>query len=735
MARETRRLWIWPLLVVLLWLFVGGPLGSFAGRLAEVQENDNAAFLPQSAESTEVLDVLVGFQDEETIPVTVVFEREGGLTPEDQQAIAAYAEELAEVDKIAEGGVGQPIPSEDGEAAQVVVQVATTDGEELITAVEGVREVLADPPDGLTALVGGQGGVLGDFVDAFGAIDGVLLVVAISVVLLILVVVYRTPILPLVVVFSAVLALGVASAAIYGLAAGDVLTLNGQSQGILFILAVGAATDYSLLVVARFREELRDHESKYDAMRVAYKGAFEPIVASGATVILGLLCLLLSDLASLSGLGPVGAIGIAGAMLSSLTLLPAALVLLGRWAFWPFLPRYGSEHTDTKGLWGRLARLIRARARVVWLVTFLVLAGSAAFVTQLDEEQVPQTELFLTEVESVTAQEVIDRHFEADNASPVQIVTPEEHLQATLELVSTHPGIADSGSPGAPGQPSQPAVFPLPSPGDPTVPRIVDGEAIVLATLDDPADSQAASDTVRDLRTDLDEVSTDVLVGGSTAINLDTRDVTGSDRAKVIPAILIVIFVVLALLLRALVAPVLLIVANVLSFGATLGISALVFEHVFDFPASDPSTSLIGFVFLVALGIDYSIFLMTRVREESIRQGTHPGILKGLSATGGVITSAGIVLAATFAALGVVPILFLAQIGFIVAFGVLLDALVVRSLLVPALAYDVGPAIWWPSRLWRERDHADAETARMLDGEGGSTPPAGPGNRHTNSQA
>ena len=716
MGRNSRRLWVWPLLVVLLWLFVGGPLGSFAGRLAEVQENDNAAFLPQSAESTEVLDVLVGFQEEETLPVTVVFERSGGLTPEDQQTIADFSEELADVDNVATGGVGQPIPSEDGEAAQVVVQVATTDGEEIVTAVEDMRVVLDDPPDGLTALVGGQAGVLGDFVDAFGAIDGVLLVVAVSVVLLILLLVYRTPILPLVVVFSAVLALGVASAAIYGLAAADVLTVNGQSQGILFILAVGAATDYSLLVVSRFREELRDHESKYDAMRVAYKGAFEPIVASGLTVILGLLCLLLSDLASLSGLGPVGAMGIAGAMLSSLTLLPAALVLLGRWAFWPFRPMYGSEHTDTKGLWGRLARLVQARHRVVWVGTFLALAASAAFITQLDEDQVPQTELFLTEVESVTAQEVIDAHYEADNASPTQVVVPEEELDATLELLAGHPGIAQPAT-DAPGQPSQPAVFPLPSEDDPREPKVVDGQVIVFATLADPADSQAATDTVRDLRTDLDEVSGDVLVGGSTAINLDTRDVTGSDRAKVIPAILLVIFVVLALLLRALVAPVLLIIANVLSFGATLGISALVFEHVFDFPASDPSTSLIGFVFLVALGIDYSIFLMTRVREESIRQGTHPGILKGLSATGGVITSAGIVLAATFAALGVVPILFLAQIGFIVAFGVLLDALVVRSLLVPALAYDIGRAIWWPSKLSRETDHADAETAAMLHDE------------------
>ena len=205
-----------------------------------------------------------------------------------------------------------------------------------------------------------------------------------------------------------------------------------------------------------------------------------------------------------------------------------------------------------------------------------------------------------------------------------------------------------------------------------------------------------------------------MLVGGNTAIQLDARDTTDADRARVIPAILVVIFIVLALLLRSLAAPLLLVLANVLSFGATIGISAVMFNHVFDFPASDPSISLIGFVFLVALGIDYSIFLMTRVREESVRQGTHPGVLKGLSVTGGVITSAGVVLAATFAALGVVPILFLAQIAFIVAFGVLLDTLIVRSLLVPALAYDLGPRIWWPSKLWHTPDHADRATAEML---------------------
>ncbi|HSE10393.1 MAG TPA: MMPL family transporter [Nocardioidaceae bacterium] len=710
-VRRRSRRWILPAVAVLLWIFVGGPLGSFAGQLASVQENDNAAFLPETAESTLAAEEYNKFVGNESVPAIVVFERDSGLTDADQAAIAGLLEEIRTVENVDGEAVVGPIPSEDGTAAQAIVPLATSDGDELEQAVVEIRTVLdAGAPDGLTALVGGPGGILGDFIEAFGEIDGILLVVALSVVLLILLVVYRSPLLPLVVLFSAVLALGLASAAIYFLASNDILDLNGQSQGILFILAVGAATDYSLLIVARFREELRDHESKYDAMRRAWRATLEPVLASGATVILGLLCLLLSDLSSLQGLGPVGALGIAGAMFAALTFLPAALVLLGRRAFWPLIPHFGSEHRDTKGIWGTVSRLVGRRARAVWVTTFVVLAACAAFVPTLNEDPIPQTELFLAEVDSVKAQEILDEHFQADQSSPAILVTPEENLPEVVELASSQDGVAQNGVTVLPegGQQGPP------TPGEQPQPMIVDGEAIVLVTLDENADSAGATDTVRDLRSEMDRISEDIVIGGQTATLLDTRDTVDRDRLIVIPSILIVIFLVLAALLRSILAPTLLIVANVLSFGATLGISAVLFNTVFDFPASDPSTPLIGFVFLVALGIDYSIFLMTRVREESIRQGTHPGILKGLSVTGGVITSAGVVLAATFAALGVLPILFLAQIAFIVAFGVLLDTIVVRSLLVPALSYDIGPAVWWPSRLWHTPDHADRATAEML---------------------
>jgi putative drug exporter of the RND superfamily len=720
MSRTSPRSkrWVLPALVVVVWLLVGGPLGSFAGKLSQVQKNDNASFLPQSAESTKVLDEFLKFTGKQSLPATLVFERDGGLTAQDRKTIARYVGQMAQVKHVDGKAIAPPTYSRDGTAAQVVVPITATDGEQITKAVTDIRSVLKSPPPGLAALVGGQGGILGDFIAAFGAIDGILLLVALLVVLVILLVVYRSPVLPLVVLASAVLGLGVASAAVYATAVNGVLDVNGQSQGILFILAVGAATDYSLLLVARFREELRDTESKYEAMRRAYRRAAEPVVASGVTVVLGLLCLLLSDLSSLRGLGPVGAFGIAGAMLSSLTLLPMALVLLGRKAFWPLEPRFGSQHSDARGLWANVSRLVGRRARMIWVTTLVLLAACAAFLPTLNEKPVPQTDLFLAKVDSVKAQKILDRHFSSDQASPVIMVVPRAKLAETIKAAQAEKGVVANGVsylPAVPVAGSGAAGGNGPPRGStPPPPKVVDGDVVVFATLSSAADSAPATDTVRSLRADLDRVSPKIEVGGSTAILLDTRDTVDADRVKVIPAILAVIFVVLALLLRALLAPAILLLANVLSFGATMGISALLFNHVFKFPASDPSTLLIGFVFLVALGIDYSIFLMTRVREESIRQGTHPGVLKGLSVTGGVITSAGVVLAATFAALSVLPILFLVQIAFIVAFGVLLDTLIVRSLLVPSLSYDIGKAIWWPSRLWHTPDHADAVTARML---------------------
>lgn len=697
------------LLVVLVWFGVSGVGGPLVGRLSEVQKNDNASFLPAQAESTEVMNEVARFSESEALPFIVVMEGKGAVTPQQQQAAADFVRQLPGLRLPKLGGdhsLGDyltetprvAIPSKDGQALLLVVPVDAKKAAEpygdttpLFEAADELRAAArtAVAPSGLTTYVTGPGGITADLVTAFGGIDGILLLVALSVVFLILLVVYRSPILPFAVLITAVFGLALAALAIFPLARDEVIGLSGQSQGILSILVVGAATDYALLLVSRYKEELHDHDSTWVAMKRAWRGAVEPIVASGATVILGLLCLLLSDLGNTSGLGPVGAIGIAGALVSALTFLPAVLLLFGRSIFWPAIPRLDHVHAQdkigTRGLWGRVASMVGQHPRRTWVLTLAGLLAAAAFLPTLKAEGITQSQIFLNEVESVTGQEVLAKHFPAGSGSPVQVVSPQAKASEVVAVLSREEGVNDPYAGLAPGAP----------------PKVVDGTVVVQATLTAAADSPEADDVVRRLRADLDAVGDEVLVGGQTAMNLDVRDASNRDLRVIIPAILMVIFVVLALLLRSLVAPLLLVAANVVSFAATMGVAALAFNHVFDFPGSDPSTPLYGFVFLVALGIDYSIFLMTRVREETTRIGTRRGILVGLAVTGGVITSAGVVLASTFSALAILPLLFLAQIAFIVAFGVLLDTLVVRSLLVPALAYDIGPRIWWPSRLSR----------------------------------
>jgi RND superfamily putative drug exporter len=681
---ERRLRWLIPALLVVAWLGLGGFGGPFAGKLSEVAKNDNAAFLPASAEATGVSNEQMTFSPRQILPATLVAERASGITDTDRAFLDAKLARLNSVPGVV-GPLGelQNAPN-DNQAVQVALPIAAEGNP--ADVVKEVRAQLEGAPDGLTVLVTGPGGLIGDLVTAFGGIDGVLLLVAGGVVALILIVVYRSPLLPLLVLLSAGFALAVASLIVYQLAKHDVLKLNGQSQGILSILVFGAATDYALLIVARFREQLRDTPSRYDAIRIAWRSTVEPITASAGTVVLGVLCLLFSDLNSNKGLGPVAAIGIGTSLLAALTFLPAALALCGRGAFWPFRPELGSPHPETTGMWGRVARMVGAKPRLTWVVTTVVLLVGVAFLPQLKASGTAQTDVFLTEVDSVTGQAVVSRHFPGGLGSPAVIVANVAQARAVL-AVSKVDGVAE--------------VAPLPGPDG--QPRVVNGRVQILAVLSSPADSEQAVDTVSRLRDAVHAVpGANAKVGGQTAIQLDTQQTSERDRALIIPIVLLVIFIVLAMLLRSLLAPLLLIATVVLSFAATMGVSAIVFNTILDFPGADPSVPLFGFVFLVALGIDYNIFLMTRVREEALTLGTRDGTLRGLALTGGVITSAGVVLAATFAALAVIPILFLAQIAFIVAFGVLLDTLLVRSLLVPALTVDVGKRVWWPSALSRQ---------------------------------
>jgi len=695
---RARRRWL-ALGLFVLWLLVAGFAGPYSGKLADVQTNDNAAFLPKTAESTEVNDLQRRFIDQETTPGIIVWERESGITAADRSLATQQLAEVRAVPKVV--SVTPLIPSQDGRALQAVVQLAGTDGMELTDAANAVRDEVQGS-DGLSAYLTGPAGLLADLIAAFEGIDSTLLLVTGAVVIVILLLVYRSPVLWIFPLLSVGFGYALAGGLVYLLANKDVLTLNGQSQGILTVLVFGAGTDYALLIIARFREELRRHEDKYDAMRAALRGAGPAILASGVTVILGLLCLLFSDLSSNKSLGPVAALGIAATMAAMLTLLPALLALAGRRAFWPFVPRYGSEATEAQGFWGRVARFVGRHARAVAVVVVLVLVGLSLGIGQLRVSGISQSESFTTTQESVTGQQALERHFPAGVGSPAVIIAREAAADQVLSVVKQTPGVSDaaflSAGGGGGGEPSGSGA-----------PRAEGGLVLIDATLASSPDSQAADDTVRQLRSAVHAIpGADAKVGGFSAINLDVSDASKRDRVVIIPIVLAVILVVLAVLLRALVAPLLLIVTVVLSFAATLGVCALVFNHVFHFAGADTAFPLFAFVFLVALGIDYNIFLMTRVREETLHIGTRPGVLRGLAVTGGVITSAGVVLAATFSVLGVLPLVFLAEIGFAVAFGVLLDTIVVRSLLVPALVYEVGRPVWWPSRLAR-RDEPDPE--------------------------
>lgn len=722
-----------PVLLALIWLAAGSMGGPYFGKVGEVSTNDRSTFLPESADATQVNERLAGFLGEESIPAVVVVTGGGDLSEDEIADVQAVVDDIGELDAVI-GDVSPPIASEDGQAVQVFVPIDASG--EVGDAVDEIRTMLAEELPDLDAWVTGPAGFTADLVAGFLGIDGLLLAVALIAVFVILVIVYRSPLLPILVLATSVFALCAALLTVWWLAYAGIVVLNGQVQGILFILVIGAATDYALLYVARFREAIATGTRKWDATLAAWRGSFEPIVASGGTVIAGLLCLLLSDLATNRALGPIASIGIAFSMLAALTFLPALLALCGRAAFWPFIPKQPMAMIPddlaqpVKGLWPRQARFVARHARVVWIVCTVVLLAGAAGITQLRADGVPTSDLVLGASEARDGQEVLAEHFPAGSGSPVYVIVPQDEFASTVEVLAGSDGIdsvavasgdSPTGQAAVELEGGEAVLAPIGPPGTPAPEAtVVDGDLLVIGTLTDAADSPAAEDTVRDLRSGLDDAlgAGTAIVGGETATDIDTNGTSTRDRTIIIPVVLAVILVILMLLLRSILAPVLLITTVILSFATALGVSALVFNGIFGFPGADPAVPLYGFVFLVALGVDYNIFLMSRVREESLVHGTRRGILRGLVATGGVITSAGLVLAATFAALGVIPILFLAQIAFIVAFGVLLDTFVVRSLLVPALSYDIGRAIWWPSRLWRRGEvRAEAEPA-VGPGEG-----------------
>ncbi|MBA3234258.1 MAG: MMPL family transporter [Propionibacteriales bacterium] len=667
--------------VVVFWIAVMAFAAPVASKLVDVQQNDAISWLPGEAESTKALKQQEQFQSSNTIPAVVVYERAAGLTEADVAKAAADARTFAEFSDL-DGEVRGPFPSPDNKALQTLVPLNLgADGWDRAPDFADDIRAIAESDTDIGIHISGPLGMASDSAEAFGGIDTTLLAATLAVVIVLLLLTYRSPVLWIFPLFTAVVALFTSQAVIYFLARDAGLVVNGQSAGILTVLVVGAGTDYALLLVARYREELRRHHDKHEAMAVALHRAGPAIFASAGTVILGMLCLVFADMNSTQGLGPVAAIGVGVALLAMVTLLPALLVVFGRWIFWPKRPAEGSSEPTSVGFWARTGGRIAARPRAVWAVTAAILGVACIGVVQLNANGLSNKEQYTTTVDSVTGEEVLVEHGLADAGSPVAIVTDDSSAQQVAQVAAQTDGIEDAEVMGSQG-----------------------GTTYIEAQLSDAPDSDAAFGTVERLRTTLSEVTDTALVGGTTAINLDVRAASDRDNLVLIPVILVVVLLILMVLLRSIVAPLLLIATVVLSFGAALGVSALVFRHIFDFGGADTSFPLFVFVFLVALGIDYNIFLMTRVREEALKYGTRRGALIGLGATGGVITSAGLVLAGTFAVLGTLPLVFLAELGFAVAFGVLLDTIVVRSVLVTALNLDIGRHMWWPSALGGKTD-------------------------------
>ncbi|MER7542667.1 MMPL family transporter [Spirillospora sp. NPDC127506] len=676
--------WILPVALLLAWLVIGGTLGPYAGKLGEVATNEQSSFLPQSAESTQVLEQEAAFEKDQTIPAIVVWTaRQGGVSAEQRAAAQRTLASLRGIPYVT-GAPSPVVPSKDGAALTGVVQVRSDVGEHSKDTVDDIRAAAAKVP-GTRAYVAGPAATQADLSDAFSGVDTMLIGVAVLVVLLILLLVYRSLLLPFVIILGSVFALGLASAIAYYLAKQDTVTVDGQVQGILSILVIGACTDYALLLSARFREELAGGAPQAAALLHAWRRSAGAIAASAGTVAMGLIALLLSDLSNNRALGPVGAIGIACALLSALTFLPAVLLLLGRSVYWPARPHPDRDGASRHRVWERVARLLDHRPRRVWAGSLIVLVACAAFMPTLRTHGVPLSETFVGEAPSVTAQDVLNAHYPGGSGNPAVVLTNAPALPQVVDAAGQVEGVSE--------------VRPRTRGG---APLVVDGRALVDVTLQSAADTEAARDTVDRLRDRLHAVpGAGALVGGYTAQQADTLAAAEHDRTVIIPVVLGIIVVILIVLLRSLVMPLLLVATVALNYLATLGVAALVFQHLLGFTATDPSVPLYGFVFLVALGVDYNIFLMTRAREESLRYGPRDGVLRGLTTTGGVITSAGVVLAATFAALSVIPLAFLVQIAFIVAFGVLMDTLLVRSLLVPAIVRDAGPPTWWPGVLSR----------------------------------
>ncbi|MFD4140470.1 MMPL family transporter [Streptomyces sp. NPDC058572] len=685
-------------LVLVGWLILAAALGPLAGKLGEVEESGPNAFLPRGAESAQVNTELEKFRTDAVMPAVTVYSAAGpGATIGAAERAKAEADRTAFARYAADGEqVSRVLPSDDGRGLMLVVPISSEDG--ISDKVEEIRTVAgANAPPGLDVEVGGPAGSLVDQIAVFDSLDSTLMIATGIVVAVLLLITYRSPVLWLFPLLSVGFAAVLTQAGTYLLAKYAGLPVDPQSAGILMVLVFGVGTDYALLLTARYREELHRHKDRHTAMRLALHRSGPAILASAGTVAVGLACLSLADINSSRSMGVVGAVGVVCGFLAMITILPALLVIAGRWVFWPFVPHVmrtpGAGAAVPAGrsvtVWSRIGTAVARRPRRSWLMSVAATGVLAVSALGIDMG-LQQSEMFQDKPESVVAQERISAHYPSGASDPATIVTDAGRAGAVEAAVSQVSGVA----------------------------RVEDGErtpdgrlAALSVVLEDAPDSRAAEDTIDVLRSEVRTVEgAKALVGGTTAQTLDTRRAADRDLRTVIPVVLVVVLLVLVWLLRAIVAPVLLLATVVISYFAALGASNLLFEHVLGYAGVDRSIPLMGFVFLVALGIDFNIFLMHRVREESVRLGHARGVLEGLTTTGGVITSAGVVLAATFAVFAGLPLVTMAQMGVIVGIGVLLDTFLVRTVLVPALALDLGRWFWWPGRLFRAAGPEQRET-------------------------
>ena len=650
--------------------------------------------LPPSAESALVADAQQSLPGSDASAALVVFSRDGGtgtgaaessrdrLSDADIMAITARTTTLADLSL--NGILPPPRISDDGTVALIVVplsKIADVAGQADRAA--HIRAVAnADLPSGITARLTGPEGFAVDIAAVFKGADITLLLTTVIVVAVLLLVTYRSPWLWLVPLVVVGLADGLAGIVAARVASTVGITLDASITGILSVLVFGAGTNYALLLIARYRDELRAVEDRRDAMAQALRGAGPAIIASGSTVVLALLTLTFAQLEGNRALGIACAAGVVIAMIFALFVLPSALVLFGRGLFWPYIPAFGSRGSTDRGVWHRLGTLVSRKPVVVAIIGAVILGGLALGVPQI-RIGLAQTEKFTAVPEAVVGQNVLADAFSAGSGSPVVVIANNDKARAVADAATAVEGVVSA------------------------TPGVTDGTVTQIdVVLDAAAETPESFAAVTALRDSLHTINgADALVGGLDAQTLDVNEAQTADQNLVIPLILALVLLVLVLLLRSLVAPLLLLATVVASFFASLGASWLLFESVFGFPAIDTNVVLFAFLFLVALGVDYNIFLVTRAREESVEHGTRVGMIRALSSTGGVITSAGILLAAVFAVLGVLPLITLTQIGIIVCIGVLLDTLLVRTVIVPSLAFITGEAFWWPGRPAHHRAH------------------------------